>query len=213
MVEDQDQDIRNLLHSGEADTGFELLWQRYRLPCVQFLAHKYPTAKDDDVATAVTDAFLQMHENFSQLSEKIQLRNHLFFVSNRRLIDLLRKSSAQRRGGDVTWVILEDDEIEPTVPDESKVLMDEVLVHEIRERLQSFGERLTSNHQRSILAVMIDALPHRVYLGDFPDLLRERGYEPPCQATLKRSLRELRKKLADDAVLQTLREGGAPEPT
>ena len=55
------------------------------------------------------------------------------------------------------------------------------------------------------LNIIRDALPDRVYLGDFPDLLRERGIAPPRPATLKRSLQELRRKLADDPVLRNLR--------
>ncbi|MFT5468474.1 MAG: DNA-directed RNA polymerase specialized sigma24 family protein [Verrucomicrobiales bacterium] len=207
MIE-PDDDIQNLIRSGDADAGFELLWQRYRLPAVQFLASRYPTAADDEIASAVTDAFLQLFEKRTDLPDPNRpLRNQLFFVANRRLIDGLRKSSAQRRGGGAEMIPLDDPAVEhpkaTTTP--TQQLLDLVTVNEMRERLHGICDTLRSVHQRGLLAIISDALPDRVYLADFPDLMRERGLTPPCHATLKRSLQELRRKLAGDPVLRRLK--------
>ena len=79
------------------------------------------------------------------------------------------------------------------------------MVNEVRDRLILLHDHLSSSHQRCILKVISDSLPDRVYLGDLPDMLRARGIEPPRPNTLKRSLQELRRKLAADLVLQGLR--------
>lgn len=201
-----DDDIQNLISEGDADAGFELLWQRYRTPCVQFLASRYPTAADDEIASAVTDAFLQLYRD-AEADATRPLRNRLFFVANRRLIDGLRKLSAQRRGGDAQMIALDDPDVETprAIGTSTQQLLDKITINEMRRRLQRIRETLRSVHQRGLLTIISDALPDRVYLADFPDLMRERGMEPPCTATLKRSLQELRRKLAGDPVLRRLK--------
>lgn len=196
-----DEDIQSLIASGDTNAGFELLWQRYRLPCVQFLAHRHPSAPDDEIASAVTDAFLQLHE-FAEPDKSRPIRNQLFFIASRRLIDGLRKMGAQRRGGEAEIVTLEDAE-EPRC--KTQQLLDDVTINEMRARLRHVRETVQSAHQRILLAIMSDALPNRVYLADFPDLMRERGFPPPCNSTLKRSLQEVRRKLAADPVLKRLK--------
>ena len=200
-----DEDIQDLINSDEADAGFELLWQRYRLPCVQFLAQRHPSAPDDEIASAVTDAFLQLYQNPPGTGRPI--RNHLFLVANRRLIDGLRKRGAQRRGGMVEWVELDDPDVAEPVKDsdQDQFQFDDVAVNEMRARLERVYEELRPGHQRSLLIIICEALPDRVYLADFPDLMRERGLTPPCMATLKRALTELRRRLASDPVLRKLK--------
>ena len=201
-----DQDILDLLAAGQADLGFDLLWQRYRVPCVRFLTQRFPTAPDDEIASAVTDAFLQLYESDRKMP--ISKKDHpiyhqLFFFANRRMIDAYRKRTAQRRGGNSEWLVLE--EASSAAADHHRPLADELVINEVRQRLVKVGEGLKSEHQRGILTIIQDSLPDRVYLGDFPDLMRERGIAPPRPATLKRSLQEVRRKLADDPVLRNLR--------
>ena len=201
-----DQDILDLLSANQADLGFDLLWQRYRVPCVRFLTQRFPGAPDDEIASAVTDAFLQLYESEKKLSLSAKdhpLYHQLFFFANRRLIDSYRKRTAQRRGGRAEWLVL--DEGAEMSADTHRPLVDELVINEVRARLDTVGERLKSAKQRSILNIIRDSLPDRVYLGDFPDLLRERGIAPPRPATLKRSLQELRRKLGEDPVLRNLR--------
>jgi len=201
-----DQDIVDLLAAGQAELGFDLLWQRYRLPCVKFLTQRFPAAPDDEIASAVTDAFLQMYESDKKMpisGGDHPIYHQLFFFANRRLIDSYRKRTAQRRGGNVEWLVL--DEGAQMAVDHHHALADELVINEVRRRLESLGEGFKSDHQRSILQIISESLPDRVYLGDFPDLLKARGIKPPRPATLKRSLQEVRRKLADDPVLRNLR--------
>ena len=206
-----DHDILELLAAGQAELGFDLLWQRYRLPCVRFLTQRFPTAPDDEVASAVTDAFLQLFDSDKKLALGAgdhPLYHQLFFFANRRMIDAYRKRTAQRRGGNMEWLLL--DESAGMAADHHRPLTDELLINEVRRRLEVLGEGLRSEHQRGILSIIREALPDRVYLGDFEDLMRERGMKPPRPATLKRSLQEVRRKLADDPVLRNLRTEVAP---
>ena len=206
-----DQDILELITSGQRDLGFDLLWQRYRVPCVRFLTQRFPTAPDDEIASAVTDGFLQLYESDKKLALGAgdrPLYHQLFFFANRRLIDAYRKRTAQRRGGNMEWLVLE--ESGEMAADRHQPLTDELLINEVRRRLEVLGEGMRSEHQRGILAIIRDALPNRVYLGDFEELMRERGMKPPRPATLKRSLQELRRKLADDPVLRNLRTEVTP---
>lgn len=206
-----DQDILELVASGQAELGFDLLWQRYRIPCVRFLTQRFPTAPDDEIASAVTDAFLQLFDSDKKLglgAGDRPLYHQVFFFANRRMIDAYRKRTAQRRGGNAEWLVLE--ESGPMAADEHGALTDEILINEVRRRLEFLEEGLRSEHQRGILKIIRDALPERVYLGDFEDLMRKSGMTPPKPTTLKRSLQELRRKLAEDPVLRNLREEVAP---
>ena len=201
-----DQDILDLLAADQSELGFDLMWQRYRMPCVRFLAHRFPQAPDDEVASAVTDAFLQFYESDRKMGIGAQdhpLYHQLFFFANRRMIDAYRKRTAQRRGGHAEWLVLEEGT--EASADQHAALTDEILINEVRRRLEVLGEGLRSDHQRGILEIIRDALPNRVYLGDLADLMTERGMKPPRPATMKRSLQELRRKLADDPVLRNLR--------
>ena len=200
-----------LLAAGQAELGFDLLWQRYRVACVRFLTQRFPTAPDDEISSAVTDAFLQLFDSDRKLplgEGDHPLYHQLFFFANRRMIDAYRKRTAQRRGGNAEWLVLE--ESAAMAADQHGALTDEILVNEVRRRLELIGEGIRSEHQRSILAIMRDALPERVYLSDFESLMIERGMKPPRPATLKRSLQEVRRKLADDPVLRNLRTEVAP---
>ena len=206
-----DQDILDLLAANQVDLGFDLLWQRYRVPCIRFLAQRFPTAPDDEIASAVTDAFMQLYESEKMMSitnDDHPLYHQLFFFANRRLIDSYRKRSAEKRGGKAEWLVLED--AGEMAADTHRPLADELVINEVRARLDTVGKLLKSDHQRRILNIIRDSLPDRVYLGDFPDLLRQRGIAPPRPATLKRSLQELRRKLAADPVLRNLRTQIAP---
>jgi hypothetical protein len=201
-----DHDILELLEAGQAELGFDLLWQRYRLPCVRFLTQRFPKAPDDEIASAVTDAFLQLFDSDKKLALGAgdhPLYHQLFFFSNRRMIDAYRKRTAQRRGGNAEWLVL--DESGAMAVDHHGALTDEILINEVRRRLELIGEEMRSDHQRGILTIMREALPERVYLGDFESLMVERGMKPPRPATMKRSLQEVRRKLADDPVLRNLR--------
>ena len=202
-----DADLQDLLDSGDVDAACEELWRRYRLRCLQFLVSKFPAAEDDQTASAVADGFLQLRTALGAREPGVEwpLRNRLFLFATRRVIDLTRKRSAKRRGGEAEWLFL-DAENTGEVGDEAfGRLLDDIMVNEVRERLVLLREHLTSSHQQGILTVISDSLPDRVYLGDLPDMLRERGIEPPRPNTLKRSLQELRRKLAADPVLQSLR--------
>jgi len=206
-----DQDILELVAAGQADLGFDLLWQRYRIPCIRFLTQRFPTAPDDEIASAVTDAYLQLFDSNQQWSlgpGDRPLYHQLFFFANRRMIDAYRRRTAQRRGGNAEWLVLE--ESGPMAADQHRALTDELLINEVRRRLEFLEEGLRSEHQRGILRIIRDALPDRVYLGDFEDLMLERGMKPPRPTTMKRSLQELRRKLADDPVLRNLREEVTP---
>ena len=206
-----DQDILDLLAANQAELGFDLLWQRYRMACVRFLAQRFPQAPDDEIASAVTDAFLQFYKSAQKMSIGPQdhpLYHQLFFFANRRMIDAYRRRTAQRRGGHAEWLVLEEG-TEAAV-DQHSSLTDDVLVNEVRRRLEVLGEGMRSEHQKGILAIIRDALPNRVYLGDLADLMIERGMKPPRPATMKRSLQELRRKLADDPVLRNLRTEVTP---
>ncbi|MFT4548399.1 MAG: DNA-directed RNA polymerase specialized sigma24 family protein [Verrucomicrobiales bacterium] len=201
-----DDDIKELLAAGQAELGFDLLWQRYRVPCVRFLTQRFPTAPDDEVASAVTDAFLQLFDSDKKRSlaeDDYPLYHQLFFFANRRLIDAYRKRTAQRRGGNAEWLVLE--ESGAMAADHHGALTDEILINEVRRRLELLGEGMRSEHQRGILAIIGDALPERIYLSDFESMMIERGMKPPRPATMKRSLQEVRRKLADDPVLRNLR--------
>ncbi len=201
-----DADIQLLLDEGETDAACGELWRRYRLKCVQFLAVKFPNTADDVIASGVADAFLQLHEALEKREAGVEwpLRNRLFLFATRRVLDAVRRGSAKRRGGDVEWLML--DEQSGEIGDrEFGQLIDEIVVNEVRERLLDLRRHISSPNQQRILTVICETLPNRVYLGDLPDMLRERGFEPPRPTTLKRSLQELRRKLARDPVLRDLR--------
>ncbi|MGI9241967.1 MAG: ECF-type sigma factor [Verrucomicrobiales bacterium] len=202
-----DQDILELMAAGQTDLGFDLLWQRYRVPCVRFLTQRFPTAPDDEIASAVTDAYLQLFDSDKKWSlepGQRPLYHQIFFFANRRMIDAYRRRTAQRRGGNTEWLVLE--ESGAMAVDQHGALTDEILINEVRRRLEFLEGGLRSDYQRGILRIIRDALPNRVYLGDFEDLMRENGMEPPRPTTMKRSLQELRRKLADDPVLRNLSE-------
>ena len=201
-----DQDILDLLNADDAETGFDLLWERYRQACVRFLAQRFPRAPDDEIASAVTDAFLQFFDSRKKLGIGAQdhpLCHQLFFFANRRMIDAYRRRTAQRRGGHAEWLLFEDGT--EASRDHHHALTDELLINEVRRRLEVLGEGMRSEHQRGILTIISESLPSRVYLGDLADLMVARGMTPPRPATMKRSLQELRRKLADDPVLRNLR--------
>lgn len=201
-----DDDILELIAAGQAEMGFDLLWERYRVPCVRFLTQRFPTSPDDEIVSAVTDAYLQLFDSDKKLalgSGDRPLYHQLFFFANRRMIDAYRKRTAQRRGGNAEWLILE--EVGEMAMDSHVALTDEVLINEVRRRLEMLSEGMRSDHQRGILTIISDSLPERIYLSDFESLMIERGMKPPRPATMKRSLQEVRRKLADDPVLRNLR--------
>ena len=201
-----DADIQALLDSDEIEAACEQLWRRYQLKCIQFLTVKFPSATDDEIASGVADAFVQIHSGLQTREHGVEwaLRNRLFLFATRRVLDAMRKSSAKRRGGGVEWFFLYANEGE--VSDEAfGQLIDGIVVNEVRERLLDLRKHIRSSKQRSILTIIGESLPDRVYLGDLPDMLRARGFESQKPTTLKRSLQELRRKLAKDPVLQNLR--------
>ena len=202
-----DADLQDLLDSGEVEAVCEELWRRYRLNCIHFLVAKFPGASDDQIASAVADGFLQLRTALIEREPGVEwpLRNRLFLFATRRVLDALRKRSAKRRGGDVEWLFLDSDHTGEIGDEALGQLIDDIMVNEVRDRLILLRDHLTSSHQRGILTVICDSLPERVYLGDLPEMLRARGIEPPRPNTLKRSLQEVRRKLAADPVLQSLR--------
>ena len=131
-----DQDILDLLAEGQSELGFDLLWQRYRVPCVRFLTQRFPAAPDDEIASAVTDGFLQLYDSDKKWSlgaSDHPLYHQLFFFANRRLIDAYRKRTAQRRGGNMEWLLLE--ESGEMAADHHRPLTDELVINEVRHRL------------------------------------------------------------------------------
>ena len=162
-----DDDILELLAAGQAELGFDLLWQRYRIPCVRFLTQRFPTSPDDEIASAVTDAFLQLFDSDKKWAlgaEDRPLYHQLFFFANRRMIDAYRKRTAQRRGGNAEWLVL--DESGAMAADQHVALTDNILINEVRRRLELLGEDMRSDHQRGILAIIGEALPERIYLSE-----------------------------------------------
>ena len=138
-----DQDILDLLAEGQSELGFDLLWQRYRVPCVRFLTQRFPAAPDDEIASAVTDGFLQLYDSDKKWSlgaSDHPLYHQLFFFANRRLIDAYRKRTAQRRGGNMEWLLLE--ESGEMAADHHRPLTDELVINEVRRRLEVLGVTL-----------------------------------------------------------------------